>query len=369
MGSVKDLIIIKPAEADKLGLGRFTFSDRYSVFDWGEMPDHIDGKGASLCITSAYFFEKLESLGVKTHYKGIIENGQTKRLADLKTPQNSMEIKLVRVIMPGIVSLRGAQHNGATKQSPEYKCVKEIATAPSGPRNDAYDYSVFKKEKANFLIPLEVIYRNSLPEGASVFKRLKDGTLKLEDIGLKEMPAPGIKLSKPLFDVSTKLESTDRYLTWDEAREITGLANDELEKLRSNVLDIDSLLTKEVLKAGLSNEDGKVEFGFDENREMVLLDTVGTLDECRFTFDGMPVSKEILRVYYRGSAWHNEVEAAKKSGGVEWKKLVKGKPENLPSDMKNLASQLYKAACNEITGREWFENVPSIGKILGEIAR
>ena len=59
------------------GTGRFLFSDRYSVFDWGEMPDHIDGKGAALCLMGAYCFEQLEKKGVKTHYHGLVdENGK-----------------------------------------------------------------------------------------------------------------------------------------------------------------------------------------------------------------------------------------------------------------------------------------------------
>ena len=47
MGSVKDLQIIKKPTQEAMGVGRFLFSDRYSVFDWGEMPDHIEGKGAA----------------------------------------------------------------------------------------------------------------------------------------------------------------------------------------------------------------------------------------------------------------------------------------------------------------------------------
>ena len=145
MGSVKDLKIIQQPTKDKRGLGQFTFSDRYSVFDWGEMPDLIDGKGAALCVTSAYFLEKLESLGIGTHYVGVVESGRAKRLSDLEKPQSSMEINLVRIVRPKL-------------------------------DGNKYDYSVYNNEKTNMLIPLEVIYRNSLPEGSSVFKRLKNGS-------------------------------------------------------------------------------------------------------------------------------------------------------------------------------------------------
>ena len=80
MGSVKDLEVIEKAEETKSGIGRFQFSDRYSVFDWGEMPDLITNKGKALCIMGAYFFEKLNEMGMPTHYRGLVENGQVKQL-------------------------------------------------------------------------------------------------------------------------------------------------------------------------------------------------------------------------------------------------------------------------------------------------
>ena len=39
----------------------FEFSDDYSVFDWGKMPDKIDHKGRALALIGAYFFEQLEA--------------------------------------------------------------------------------------------------------------------------------------------------------------------------------------------------------------------------------------------------------------------------------------------------------------------
>ncbi|MDP2206541.1 MAG: phosphoribosylaminoimidazolesuccinocarboxamide synthase, partial [Alphaproteobacteria bacterium] len=37
----------------------FEFSDRYSIFDWGQMPDLLDGKGAALAWMSDFFFRFL----------------------------------------------------------------------------------------------------------------------------------------------------------------------------------------------------------------------------------------------------------------------------------------------------------------------
>ena len=102
MGSVKDLVVLREPQNDKAGVGRFIFSDRYSVFDWGEMPDHITGKGKAICIATAYFFEKLETLGIKTHYRGIVENNKSLKLNELHTAQNIMEISLLRVLKPEI---------------------------------------------------------------------------------------------------------------------------------------------------------------------------------------------------------------------------------------------------------------------------
>ena len=100
-----------------------------------------------------------------------------------------------------------------------------------------YDYRVYTPNLRNFLIPLEIIYRNGLPEGSSVFKRLEEGVITIETLGLDHYPRPGERLSKPIFDVSTKLEEADRYLTWDEAREIAGLTAEEVEDIRGSAYE------------------------------------------------------------------------------------------------------------------------------------
>lgn len=337
MGSVKDLTVIKKPTESEPGIGRFVFSDRYSVFDWGEMPDHISKKGQAICIATAYYFEKLEEYGIKSHYLGLVEDGKAKRLKELKKPSDTMEIKLLRVIKPEL-------------------------------KGNNYDYSIYKKETRNFLIPLEVIYRNSLPAGSSVFKRLKEGTLKPSDIGLDKMPEPGQILKNPIYDVSTKLEITDRYLTWEQAKEISNLSDDELVQMKKILSFVNELISKETQNLGLFNEDGKIELGFDENRNFVLVDALGTLDECRFTFEGLPVSKEIARIYYRKTDWFKEVEEAKKKDRVNWKSVVKSQPPKLPQELFEAISQIYQAYTNELTNRHWFD-VASLKEILNNVKK
>jgi phosphoribosylaminoimidazole-succinocarboxamide synthase len=333
MGSVKDLEVIKKPTRDSMGVGRFHFSDRYSVFDWGKMPDLIDGKGAALCLMGAYCFERLVERGIRTHYRGLVDKaGRVLHFDELEEPTNVMEFNLVNVYKP--------------KAYVEYGKLK-------------YDHSVFTPSLRNFLIPLEIIYRNGLPEGSSVFKRLEQGLVTLEELGLDHYPRAGEKLEKPIFDVSTKLEESDRYVSWKEAQQIAGLTDNELEEVKNLLLKVDETITEIASKAGLVNEDGKIELAFDPYRRLMVVDVVGTLDECRFTFEGLHVSKEIARIYYRRTEWAKEVEEAKKKAkeqGIEnWKRLVKKEPPKLDQKLKKIISQMYMATANEITGKKMFD--------------
>ena len=150
-------------------------------------------------------------------------------------------------------------------------------------RETEYDYSAYSPKLKNCLIPLEIIYRNGLPEGSSVFKRLEQGKTTLKDLGLEHYPKPGERFSKPIFDVSTKLEQTDRYISWEEAKKITGLTDQELDQIKEVLSKVNELITEIAARAGLVNEDGKIELAFDDQRRLMVVDVVGTLDECRFT--------------------------------------------------------------------------------------
>ena len=346
MGSVKDLEIIRKPTKDKMGVGRFHFSDRYSVFDWGEMPDHIEGKGAALCLMGAYCFERLEEKNVKTHYRGLVtKSGKIVKFDELDEPTNIMEFHLVNVYKP--------------KAYMENEKLK-------------YDYSLFTSNLKNYLIPLEIIYRNGLPEGSSIFKRLEKGLLTLEDLGLNHYPKPGEKLEKPIFDVSTKLEERDRYITWKEAQKIAGLTDEELKIIKALLLKVDETVTEIATRAGLENEDGKIELAFTPDRELMIVDVVGTLDECRFTYKGLPVSKEIVRRHYRKTSWYKDVEKAKikaeAEGVKDWRKLCSSQPPKLDLNFKKLVSEMYMAAANELTGRKMFD-APALKEVMHKLEK
>ncbi len=343
MGSVKDLEVTKKPTQTQMGVGRFHFSDRYSVFDWGEMPDLIDGKGAALCLMGAYCFEQLERKGVRTHYRGLVDSdGKAVKFSGLKQPSSIMEVSLVNVYKPKTSVVNG---------------------------KILHDYSIYTSKLKNCLIPLEIIYRNGLPEGSSVFKRLEQGKITLKDLGLEHYPKPGENLAKPIFDVSTKLEETDRYVTWAEAQKIAGLTDQELADVKAILLKADETITEVAAKAGLKNEDGKIELAFDEKRQLMIVDVVGTLDECRFTYGGVHVSKEVARQFYKKTRWYTDLEAAKKEAeakGIQyWKALCKSQPPKLDPELKTIISEMYMAAANAMTNRKMF-GAPELSEVIAK---
>jgi phosphoribosylaminoimidazole-succinocarboxamide synthase len=343
MGSVKDLQVIQKPTQTAMGVGRFIFSDRYSVFDWGEMPDYIEGKGAALCLMGAYCFEQLEKIGVKTHFRGLVnEKGKAVKFKELNEPSSIMEVALVNVYKPKTTVADG---------------------------KIMHDYSMYTSALKNCLIPLEIIYRNGLPEGSSVFKRLAQGKITLQDLGLDHYPGPGEKLTKPIFDVSTKLEETDRYVKWAEAQNIAGLTDKELSDIKSILLKADETITEAASNAGLKNEDGKIELAFDEIRKLMVVDVLGTLDECRFTYDGVHVSKEVARQFYKNTSWYSDLEQAKKEaeakGIQDWKALCKSQPPKLEPKLKTIISQMYMAAANEMTNIKLFDT-PNLAKVIDD---
>jgi phosphoribosylaminoimidazole-succinocarboxamide synthase len=341
MGSVKDLQVTERPTAGKMGVGRFHFSDRYSVFDWGEMPDHIDRKGEALCLMGAYCFELLKNRGVETHYRGLVDkNGRIAVFEELEEPTSTMEVHLVNVYKPKVRVYQGKVE---------------------------YDYSRYTSNLRNCLIPLEIIYRNGLPEGSSVFKRLDEGKVNLRDLGLEHRPHPSERLAKPLFDVSTKLEETDRYITWEEAKKIAGLTSQEVAAVKVILSKVNDAISGIASNVGLENEDGKIELALNNERRLMIVDVVGTLDECRFTYNGVHVSKEVARQFYKQTSWYSDLEKAKRTAEThrakDWKALCKSKPPKLDPNLKSIISYMYMAATNEITGRKLFD-APRLAEVI-----
>ncbi|MFC7074654.1 phosphoribosylaminoimidazolesuccinocarboxamide synthase [Halovenus rubra] len=336
MTSVKNFRVEEQATESSLGRGVFEFTDDYSVFDWGKMPDTIPDKGASLCTMGAFNFEQLEAAGVPTHYRGVIVDGET-------------------------VSLDAALDQGVTPR----EMAIELTQVPDLPFDEGcYEYDSYHAEAgSNYLVPLEIVFRNRVPVGSSLRKRTDP-----VDHGLSfdSWPDGVVDLPEAIVEFSTKYEEQDRYLTREEADEIAGKASiDDLELVARNV---NSLVTEQAEGAGLTHEDGKIEC-LSVNGEIRVADVVGTFDENRFSSDGQQVSKEVIRQYHKRTQpeWVKTVSEAKETATAEsiddWKSLCDCDPSPLNAEVVRASRDMYCAGTNTYIGREVFD-APTLGEAL-----
>ncbi|CAE80776.1 phosphoribosylaminoimidazolesuccinocarboxamide synthase [Bdellovibrio bacteriovorus] len=307
-GSVKDLY----QNNDKIV---FEYSNRYSIFDWGEMPDEIPHKGEALAAMASMFFEHLSARGFSSHYL----SGRSR---------TSIEVQPVKVLRP------------------EWK-------------GEAYDYSMYASRPTQCLVPLEVIFRRHLGQGNSLEGRLKKNPAYLADLELSKMPTSADSFMPALVEVSTKLETTDRYLSKADVAAMNVVNDAEYAALRKNTQDVAAELEKLFASFGVKLWDGKLEFAFThENngqRGLVLVDSIGP-DELRLTYEGLPLSKEFLRQIYAGSEWSEAVKKAKdlaKERKTEaWKSICENelgqRPAALNAEQIQVSSWLYLALANEI---------------------
>ncbi|WP_436347244.1 phosphoribosylaminoimidazolesuccinocarboxamide synthase [Natronorubrum sp. FCH18a] len=338
MTSVKEFRIEAEATDEELGEGSFVFTDAYSVFDWGQMPDQIPEKGASLCAMGAYNFELLESEGVPTHYRGVVENGDLVPLADSSRPPWEMAIDLT-----------------------------QVPDLPNEGRK--YDYDRYHDAAGeNYLIPLEVVFRNRVPVGSSLRRRTDP-----EDHGLEfeSWPEEAVDLEDPIVEFSTKYEEGDRYLDRSEADAIAGRA--DIEALEDVAREVNRIVTEQAESAGLVHEDGKIECLYYRG-EIRVADVVGTFDENRFSYEGTQLSKEVLRQYHKRTqpGWVQAVKAAKaeakREDVADWKSLCEVEPEALEEGVIGTARDLYCAGANAYVGRELFD-APPLSSAIGAVQR
>jgi len=332
--SVKEFRVDREPTDEALGRGRFVFTDDYSVFDWGRMPDEIPGKGQSLCTMGADNFERLEDAGVPTHYRGVGSDG--KSLAEAEAAPREMAI--------------------------------DLTVVPDLPHGEAvYDYDAFHDAAgSHYLVPLEIVFRNAVPVGSSLRSRAEP-----RDLGLDRdsWPDKAVSLPKPVVEFSSKFEKQDRYLDAEEAAEIAGRAG--LNALRETALAVNEVITERAAETGFVHEDGKIECLW-VNGEVRVADVAGTFDENRFAYDGQELSKEVVRQFYKeyDPAWVEAVSEAKgqaiEAGVADWKSRCDDSPEQLPESVVDTVADMYAAGANAYTGKSWFD-APDIGAAVDAV--
>lgn len=323
--SVKEIHIDVPPTPTALGTGSFVFTDDYSVFDWGKMPDPIPEKGISLCTMGAYNFERLETAGIPTHYRGVIEDDAVIELADTTAPPREMGIDLAQ--------------------------VPDLPYTGSG-----YDYDAYHATAGDsYLVPLEIVFRNTVPIGSSLRGRTSPTD---HGLGFTTWPDTPVELADPIVEFSTKFEEQDRYLDSDEAARIAGDA--DITDLEAIARAVNDLVTARAAEIGMDHQDGKIECLYHDGSVRVA-DVAGTFDENRFAYRGQQLSKEVLRQYYKDHHpdWVEAVSAAKAEATqrdlADWRQLCEVQPPPLPDHVVQAASDLYSAGTNTYTGRNWID--------------
>ena len=92
----------------------------------------------------------------------------------------------------------------------------------------------------------------------------------------------------------------------------------------------------------------------------MVVDALGTPDECRFSYNGVEMSKEVLRAYYKTTGWYKKLEKVKDVNN--WREKA-GIPPKLPDEIKTAVEEMYKALCNEITSIRFFD-VPKLKDVV-----
>ncbi len=264
----------------------FAFTDQYSVFDWGKMPDLITNKGNALALMGVHLFQRLSDpifwqnlpqsahlqkfdgdylakrfshpafsgrtglahTGLKSHfqdlYKGTLKSGKWQNLEriDMNTSKMTTTDQLVMQVLAAKVNW------------PEHKTILD---------ESIYFYSPPATATERRLIPLEVVFRFGMLEGSALKKKLDANPAYANSLGLKSVPQMNEWFPQPVLEFTTKLEPKDRLLSWQEASLLANLPANQFESLIETSLDIALGLHVLFAESKLELWDGKLEFIFD----------------------------------------------------------------------------------------------------------
>lgn len=183
--------------------------------------------------------------------------------------------------------------------------VSEYPVACKPYSNELEGRSMLVKKAMPF--PVECIVRGYLA-GSGWKEYQKDNSVC--GISLPNNLKLSSRLPEPIFTPSTKAESGhDQNIIFKEMENIIGSENAGV--LRNYSLKLYSEASKIALSKGIIIADTKVEFGLDQNQQIILIDEVLTPDSSRFWqldsyTEGMEqpsFDKQFLRNYLETLAW------------------------------------------------------------------
>jgi len=196
------------------------------------------------------------------------------------------------------------------------------------------------------MIPVECVVRGYLY--GSLYDRLLKGEVKLP-----VEPVMAQKLPQPTFDPTTKSDVKDEPITMEQILDEGWLSTDQLEELRAKSLSIYRTISERAEGAGFILADLKLEFGFDEEENIILADSIGP-DEFRLwpkeryrpgqvqeSYDKQPVRDWLSRIGYKKT-----LDKARSEGQPV------PSPPKLPADLVQEISKRYIMAYERLTGHK-----------------
>ena len=194
------------------------------------------------------------------------------------------------------------------------------------------------------MIPVECVVRGYLY--GSLYERLVKG-----DVNLLVKPVNAAKLPEPYFDPTTKSDVKDEPVTVGQIVYEGWLDTEEITALKDRSLDIYKKMSERADKASFILADLKLEFGFDEESNIVLADSIGP-DEFRLWpkenyspgKNQESYDKQLIRDWLSKVGFKKTLDRARKAGQPT------PRPPGLPESLIDETSKRYVIAYERLTG-------------------
>src|SRR5713226_3625959 len=200
-------------------------------------------------------------------------------------------------------------------------------------------HHMIRVEDANRMVVRGYLY-------GSLYERLVKG-----EVNLPVKPINAAKLPEPYFDPTTKSDVKDEPVTVGQIVDEGWLDTEEITALKDSSLSIYKKMSERADKAGFLLADLKLEFGFDEESNIILADSIGP-DEFRLwpkenyspgkiqeSYDKQLIRDWLSKVGYKKML----DEALKAAQPIP-------RPPDLPKDLIDETSKRYVIAYEHLTG-------------------
>ena len=194
------------------------------------------------------------------------------------------------------------------------------------------------------MIPVECVIRGYLY--GSLYERVAKGEISLP---VKQVNAA--KLPEPYFDPTTKSDVKDEPVTIDQIIDEGWLDTEEINALKERSISIYQKMSDRADKAGFILADLKLEFGFDDESNIVLADSIGP-DEFRLWpkenyspgKNQESYDKQLIRDWLTQVGFKKSLDDARKAGNPV------PRPPDLPKSLIDETSKRYLVAYERLTG-------------------